>query len=55
MALPQSLGNEDDKLQVDEAEARFKRVIGNLVNTPHKPHAPGAKLSARKNAKSTDR
>ena len=29
---------DDDKLPDDEAEARFKRVVGNLVNTPHTPH-----------------
>ena len=28
----------DDKLPDAEAEARFKRLVGNLVNTPHKPH-----------------
>lgn len=31
--------NDDDKLPDAEAEARFKRVVGNLVNTPPKPHA----------------
>jgi hypothetical protein len=31
---------EDDKLPEAEAEARFKRLVGNLVNTPHKPHVP---------------
>ena len=29
-----------DKLPDDEAEERFRRVVGNLVNTPHKPHKP---------------
>jgi len=29
-----------DKLPDAEADARFKRLVGNLVNTPHKPHAP---------------
>jgi hypothetical protein len=29
---------DDDKLPDAEAEARFKRLVGNLVNTPHKPH-----------------
>jgi hypothetical protein len=28
-----------DKLPEAEAEARFNRLVGNLVNTPHKPHA----------------
>jgi hypothetical protein len=31
---------EDDKLPEAEADARFKRLVGNLVNTPHKPHEP---------------
>jgi hypothetical protein len=31
---------DDDKLPDAEAEDRFKRLVGNLVNTPHKPHAP---------------
>lgn len=29
---------EDDKLPEAEADARFQRLVGNLVNTPHKPH-----------------
>jgi hypothetical protein len=29
-----------DKLPEAEAEARFKRLVGNLANTPHKPHKP---------------
>lgn len=28
----------DAKLDESEADARFKRLVGNLVNTPHKPH-----------------
>jgi len=32
--------DDDDKLPDAEAEARFKRLVGNLVNTPHKPHKP---------------
>jgi len=31
---------EDDKLPEAEADARFQRLVGNLVNTPHKPHVP---------------
>jgi hypothetical protein len=31
---------EDDKLPEAEAEARFNRLVGKLVNTPHKPHKP---------------
>jgi hypothetical protein len=31
-------GAESDQLPDAEADARFKRLIGNLVNTPHKPH-----------------
>lgn len=27
---------EDDKRE--DADAEFQRVLGNLVNTPHKPH-----------------
>jgi hypothetical protein len=30
----------NDQLPEAEAEARFKRLVGNLVNTPHKPHKP---------------
>lgn len=29
---------DDDKLPEREAEARFNKLVGNLVNTPHKPH-----------------
>ena len=32
--------NDGDKLPDAEADARFKRLVGNLVNTPHKPHKP---------------
>jgi len=28
----------DDKLSEAEAESRFKHLVNNLVNTPHKPH-----------------
>ena len=35
------LPKDDDKLPDAEAEERFKRLVGNLVNTPHKPHKPG--------------
>jgi hypothetical protein len=31
---------EDDKLPEAEAEARFNRLVGKLVNTPHQPHKP---------------
>lgn len=33
---------DDDKLPEPEADARFKALVGNLVNTPHKPHKPVA-------------
>ena len=42
---------ENDKLPEAEAEARFKRIVGNLVNTPHKPH----KDEPAKRAKRADR
>jgi hypothetical protein len=29
---------EDDSLPEAEADARFNRLLGNLVNTPHTPH-----------------
>jgi hypothetical protein len=29
---------DEDKLPDAEAEERFRRTVGNLVNTPHKPH-----------------
>jgi hypothetical protein len=32
--------DDNAKLPESEAEARFKRLVGNLVNTPHKPHKP---------------
>ena len=31
---------DDDKLPEAEADERFNRLVGNLVNTPHKPHKP---------------
>jgi hypothetical protein len=31
---------DDDKLPEAEAEERFKRLVDNLANTPHKPHKP---------------
>lgn len=31
---------EDDKLPEAEADARFQRLVGSLVNTPPKPHTP---------------
>jgi hypothetical protein len=34
---------DDDKLPEAEAYARFQRLVGNLVNTPHKPHEPMGK------------
>ena len=40
MAMTDSSPPDDDKLPDAEAEERFKRTLGNLVNTPHKPHAP---------------
>jgi hypothetical protein len=30
----------DDKLPDAESDARFKRIVGNLLNTPRKPHKP---------------
>ena len=38
---------DDDKLPDAEAEARFKALVGNLVNTPHKPHVAKAKPAKR--------
>jgi hypothetical protein len=29
---------DDDKLPEAEAESRFNRLVGKLVNTPHQPH-----------------
>jgi hypothetical protein len=39
---------EDDTLPEAEAEARFNRLVGRLVNTPHKPHNPkdGAQVAS---------
>ncbi|MDB5418573.1 MAG: hypothetical protein JWP50_1992 [Phenylobacterium sp.] len=31
---------DDDKLPEAEADERFKRLVGNLVNTPPQPHKP---------------
>ena len=40
---------DDDKLPEAEAEARFNRLVGKLVNTPHQPHKETAvAASARK-------
>jgi hypothetical protein len=39
---------DDDKLLDAEAEERFKRLVGNLVNTPHKPHVPSPANPTRK-------
>jgi hypothetical protein len=36
--MPSPPKPEADKLPEAEADARFKRLVGNLVNTPHKPH-----------------
>ena len=33
--------SEDDKRE--DADAEFQRVLGNLMNTPHKPHKPQVK------------
>jgi hypothetical protein len=30
--------DDKDKLPENEAEDRFNKLVGNLVNTPHKPH-----------------
>jgi hypothetical protein len=34
--------SDGDALPEDEANERFKRLVGNLVTTPHKPHKPKA-------------
>jgi hypothetical protein len=41
---------EDDKVPEHEAEERFNRLVGNLVNTPHKPHvnAPETKSTGKR-------
>ncbi len=36
--MAESPAKDPDKLPDAEAEARFNRLVGNLVNTPHKPH-----------------
>jgi hypothetical protein len=37
-----------DKLPEQEADARFNKLVGNLVNTPHKPHGkPSEKVQSR--------
>ncbi|MDP1641052.1 MAG: hypothetical protein Q8L59_02590 [Phenylobacterium sp.] len=32
--------NPSDNDKREDADAEFQRVLGNLVNTPHKPHEP---------------
>jgi hypothetical protein len=39
---------DDDKLPEDEATARFNKLVGNLVNTPHKPHKDEPKKRERR-------
>jgi hypothetical protein len=36
--MPEKPLLEDNKLPEPEADERFRRLVGNLVNTPHKPH-----------------
>lgn len=31
---------EEPKPESPEDDAEFQRVLGNLLNTPHKPHVP---------------
>jgi hypothetical protein len=38
---------DSDKLPEAEAEERFRRLVGNLVNTPHQPHQPSQKRKGR--------
>ena len=38
----------DDRLPEAEAEARYRALVGNLVNTPHKPHLPTTPGSNRR-------
>jgi hypothetical protein len=38
--MPDTPKPDDDKLPEAEAEARFNRLVGRLVNTPHTPHTP---------------
>jgi hypothetical protein len=42
---------EDDKLPEPEAEERFNRLVGNLVNTPHTPHKPAPQREDKPNHK----
>lgn len=37
--------SEDDKRE--DADAEFQRVLGNLVNMPHRPHKPPATDEAK--------
>ena len=39
---------EDDKLPETEANERFRKLVGNLVNTPHKPHVVKRERDKRK-------
>jgi len=42
---------EEDTLPEAEADARFGRLVGNQVNTPHQPHKP--KPASAKGPKAT--
>jgi len=45
---------DDDKLPELEADARFKALVGNLVNTPHKPHKPSVDEQPRDRRRASD-
>ena len=42
---------DDDKLPEPEADDRFKRLVGNLANTPHKPHKANEGRESKAGAK----
>jgi hypothetical protein len=42
------VASDDDTLPEAEADARFQRLVGNLVNTPHTPHKPAAEEPEQK-------
>jgi hypothetical protein len=44
----------DDNLPEQEATERFNRLVGNLVKTPHQPHAPRGKNKAGEKSKKRD-
>jgi len=46
---------DEDRLPPAEAERRFNRLVGKLVNTPHKPHVKKAETSTAERTRGNGR